>query len=140
MNLRRVLRKPFTVLLALETLLVAGLGAVAWEVWHSRQEPPRSASTPSVALPRQTGQRPPPASPGPSTPPTPGPSPGAAGPAPGYRSDAGFLARQLRDVNRDQAALENVEWRLVKAAMQGMKGYIEKVVVPAMERAERGGR
>jgi hypothetical protein len=139
MNLRRVLRKPFTVLLALETLLVAGLGAVAWEVWQSRQEPPRAASKPSVALPRQTGQRPPPASPGPSTPPSPGASP-AAGPAPGFRSDADFLGRQLRDVNRDQAALENVEWRLVKAAMQGMKGYIEKVVVPAVERAERGGR
>jgi hypothetical protein len=137
MHLTRVLKKPLTVILALETVLVAGLGAAAWGVWHSRQQAPQAASTPSVAVPRQTGQRPLPASPGPPSPPA---SPAPPGPTPGFRTDAGFLARQLGDVNRDQAALENVEWRLVKTAMQGMKGYIEKVVVPAVERAERGGR
>jgi hypothetical protein len=142
MSFTRVLDKPLLIMFVLETLLVVGLGAAAWAVWQSRQEAPRSAPAPSAAAPGEAGSRPPKLSPGQSPPPSASPPPkgSAPGPTPGFRTDADFLVRQLRDVNRDQAALEDIEWRLVKGAMQGVKSYIEKVVVPAVERAERSTR
>jgi hypothetical protein len=142
MNLARVLhsslfRKPLFWMVALEALLVVGLGAVAWHVWQSRQEaasafpgPPTArqpqASLPAPArLPQPTAV--PRASPAHQSPPA---------PTPGFRVDADFFARQFGDINRDQARLEGIEWRLVKSAMQGMKSYLERVVLPRVEHAE----
>jgi hypothetical protein len=140
MSFTRVLNKPLLIMFVLETLLVAGLGVAAWALWHSRQESPR----PAVAAPSpgEAGLRPPKPSPGRSPPAAASPPPKRAAPAPtpGYRTDADFLGRQLQDVNRDQAALENIEWRLVRSAMQGIRSYIERVVVPAVERAEPSTR
>jgi hypothetical protein len=140
MSFTRVLNKPLLIMFVLETLLVAGLGVAAWAFWQSRQESPRPAS--AAPAPREAGLRPPRPSPGQPPPASASPPPKSAvpGPTPGYRTDADFLTRQLRDVNRDQAALEDGEWRLVRSAMQGVKGYIERVVVPAVERAERRTR
>ena len=142
MSFTRVLNKPLLIMFVLETLLVAGFGVAAWAFWQSRQEAPRSASASPAPAPREAGLRPPKLGPGQSPPASAPPSPknAAPGPTPGYRTDADFLTRQLRDVNRDQAALEDGEWRLVRAAMQGIRGYVERVVVPAVERAERRTR
>jgi hypothetical protein len=145
MSLTRVLhqpllRKPLFVLVVLETLLVLGVVVTAWHVWQSRQD----ASAPVVGgLPA-----PPPAlDAGPARLPSPSANPAdgsprspTAGPKPGLRVDADFFTRQLRDVNREQAALEAVEWRLVRAAVQGMKSYLEGVVLPRVERAEGRSR
>jgi hypothetical protein len=139
MSFTRVLNKPLLIMFVLEALLVAGLGAAAWAVWQGRQEAPRSAPPSPAPAPREAGLRPPKLSPGQSPPPSASPPPKSAapGPTPGFRTDADFLTRQLGDLNRDQAAFEDIEWRLVKGAMQGVKAYIEKVVVPAVERAQR---
>jgi hypothetical protein len=142
MSLTRVLqqpllRKPLFVLVVLEILLVLGVVAAAWHVWQSRQYP----SAPAVGAlpaPRPTLDNGPARLPSPSSNPAAGsPRSPAAAPKSGLRIDAEFLTRQLRDVNREQAALEALEWRLVRAAMQGMKSYLEGVVLPLVERAER---
>ena len=140
MNLLRVLqhpflRKPLLFLVVGECLLVVAAGTVAWHVWQAHQ----NAAAPVVRMPvtRSPGEgrgqaRLPP----PSVRPTP-PSPAPAAPSGlGLRFDADFLNRQLGDINHDQAALENVEWRLVRAAMQGMKLYLERIVLPLVDRAE----
>jgi hypothetical protein len=146
MNLMRVLhspllRRPLFLMIAVEALLVVGVAGVAWHVWQSRQEAASAAAGPS-----STGQSPPaglgPARfPKPSTVPRASPGrPSPPPPAPGFRVDADFLARQFGDVNRDQAALERTEWRLVRAAIDGMRSYLERVVLPLVERAEGRAR
>jgi hypothetical protein len=134
-----LLRKPLFVLAVLETFLVLGVAATAWHVWQSRQYP----SAPAVGglpAPRPPLDSRPARIPSPSSNPTAGtPGPPAA-PKSGLRVDADFLTRQLRDLNREQGALEAIEWRLVRAALQGMKSYLEGVVLPRVERAEGRSR
>jgi hypothetical protein len=142
MNLMRVLhspllRRPLFLMIAVEALLVVGVAGLAWHVWQSRQVAGSAAAGPS-----STGH-PPPAGLGPARVPRPSTVPRASPghpshppPTPGFRVDADFLARQFGDVNRDQARLERMEWRLVKAAIDGMRGYLERVVLPLVERAE----
>jgi hypothetical protein len=146
MNLTRVLhspllRKPLFVMVALEAILVLGLAAVAWHVWQSRQEPVGASAGTLPAL-GPPGVAPVPTQhPGPATISRASPSPKPAPPpAPGFRTDAEFFSRQFRDINRDQAALQDVEWRFVRAAIQGMKSYLERVVLPRVEHAEGRGR
>lgn len=130
-------RKPLFVMLAVEALLVLAFGGVAWHIWHSRQE---TGSASAGTIPAQPSQRPELGQtrlPSPSAVPRAGPRhPSPAAPTPGFRADADFFARQFQDINRDQARLESIEWRLVKGAIQGMKSYLERVVVPRVERAE----
>jgi uncharacterized membrane protein len=134
-------RRPFLLVVAAEALLVAGLAGAAWHVWQSRATPPPAAT---IAAPPAPGRsdpaqlRPPQTSPPLPRPPTPGPV--AGGPLPGIRTDPAFLDRQLRDINREQSSLEDLEWRVVKGATDAMRRYLERVVLPAVERAQRGGR
>jgi hypothetical protein len=142
MNLMRVLhspllRRPLFLMIAVEALLVVGVAGVAWHVWQSRHQGPSA-----VAGPFSTAQ-PPPAGVGPARIPQPSTGPRASPghpspppPTPGFRVDPDFLARQFGDVNRDQARLERMEWRLVRAAIDGMRSYLERVVLPLVERAE----
>jgi hypothetical protein len=146
MNLTRVfhtplIRRPLFWMVALEALLLVGLAGVAWHVWQSRQEAASASPDPfSRQLPPAAGLGPA-RLPQPSAVPRASPAhPSPAAPTPGFRLDADFLARQFGDVNRDQARLEGIEWRLVKAAMQGMKSYLERVVLPRVERAEGRSR
>jgi len=146
MNLTRVLhspliRRPLFWMIALEALLVVGVAGVAWHVWQSRQEVASASPDPF------TSRQPPHAGLGPARLPRPSTVPRASplhpsppAPTPGFRLDADFLSRQFGDVNRDQARLENIEWRLVKAAMQGMKSYLERFVLPRVEQAEGRSR
>src|SRR2546426_12438473 len=134
MSLQRVLhssliRKPLFLMIALEALLVVALAGVAWHVWQSRQETTSAsaASLPTRQLPR--AELGPARLPQAATSPRAGPPhPSPPAPTPGFRVDADFLSRQLGEVNRDQARLESIEWRLVKAAVGGMKSYLEQVV------------
>jgi hypothetical protein len=140
MNLTRVLdspllRKPLVAMIALEAILVIGLGAVAWHVWQSRQEPTTSAGPlPALGAPGTTLG--PARLPRVSAVPRPSPAQAQPPPTPGFRVDADFFTRQFGDINRDQSALQDIEWHLVKAAIQGMKAYLERVVLPRVEQAE----
>jgi hypothetical protein len=43
------------------------------------------------------------------------------------------------DINREETALEELEWRIARGAAQSMRNYIEKVVLTAISRAQRAG-
>ena len=115
---------------------MVALCAAAWHVWQSRQPATsRAAGPPPAASPVRAAQRSPqglPVVPGLSPPPR-------SGPTPGIRTDPDFLLRQMRDLNHDQSALERAEWHAVKAAIDAVRSYLQNVVLPAVERAERGG-
>jgi hypothetical protein len=66
-------------------------------------------------------------------------TPGARGPLPGLNLDSRFWRTRLAELNRDQALLAQLEWRIVHSAMDAMKRYLETVVLPAVQRAEKSG-
>jgi hypothetical protein len=56
---------------------------------------------------------------------------------PGLNLDARFWQLRLSQLNRDQVFFEQLEWRVVKSAMDAAQGYLETVVLPSITRAER---
>jgi hypothetical protein len=60
------------------------------------------------------------------------------GPTPGLRTDSSFLSRELGELNQVEQTFEDVEWRVTKAIVDGIRRYIEGVVLPTIERAESG--
>src|SRR5438093_13601860 len=125
-------RRVLAFLVAGELAVVGGLAALAWHVWQQDQLPGRGGAAASLpALQQGTPPQPSPATTMPAS-----PRPGAA-PTPGLRTDPQFLSRATLDVNREEAALEKLEWRIVQGAMGGIRAYIERVVLPAVARAQR---
>ena len=55
--------------------------------------------------------------------------------------DSAFWRDRLQQLNRDQVIFERLEWRIVHNAMDAARRYLETVVLPAIEEAEkvRGG-
>ena len=74
--------------------------------------------------------------PGPSVtipvPPQPSPAP-----TPGLRTDPAFLDQATLDINREETALEQLEWRIVHGASLAVRNYVDRVVLPAISRAQR---
>jgi hypothetical protein len=134
MNLPAVLRPPLLWLVAAEVALVASLGAVAWHVWQEHAGPGPAAAAPVVVNPAPARQ---PTRPAPGAGPRPTSTP-AVGPTPGIRTDADFLARQLDELNRVEAAFEDLEWKVTSAIVSAIQHYVEGVVLPAISRAESG--
>lgn len=115
-----------------ECAVVAALILVAW---HLITVPPhqQAAGSPTVSLaaasPDATTQ---------ASPVVPKPSQ-AARRLPGLNLDTGFWRLRLVELNRDETALELLEWRIVHSAMDTTQRYLESVVLPSVMRAERGG-
>ena len=135
MSVADLFRPPLCWLALAELLIVGVLVAVLWHAWEARQPPPSVAAAPPRALVPGSGRRP-------SAPPTVLPTNLAppAGPTPGIRTDADFLARQMNELNRVEGAFAEVEWRATRATADAIQHYLDHVVLPAVERAERGGR
>lgn len=57
-------------------------------------------------------------------------------PLPGLNLDSSFWQQRLRLLNREQAYFEQLEWRIVHAAMDSVRRYLETVVLPSLVRAE----
>jgi hypothetical protein len=139
MSLADLFRPPLCWLALAELLIVGVLVAVLWHAWDARQPAPAVAAAPPRSLVPGSGRRPPPR---PSAPPSVLPTnlTPPAGPTPGIRTDPDFLARQMNELNRVEAAFAEVEWRATKATADAIRHYLDRVVLPAVERAERGGR
>ena len=106
------------------------LFALAWHVFQSAPEaPPQVAAAPPRPLPRS------PVAPSPP-PPKPTPSKASPTPKPALATDAAFWSGQLSRINRDDSALQKAEWGLVQALTRAARDYLEKVVLPAIKRAE----
>ena len=113
-----------------ECVVVGALVAVSWQLLGGHQ------SAPAVAV----------LSPQPSDVAT-SPSPAAAiklqlpaRPAhrqvPGLNVDTAFWGLRLGELNKDEAALEAIEWQLTHAAQEAAHHYLESVVLPAIHHAE----
>jgi len=128
--MRNFLRSPLTWMVVAELVVVGALVVVAWTAFTA-------ASRPALASP--TNQLPDSPSDSSALPDLPVLTPGARGPLPGLNLDSRFWRTRLAELNRDQALLAQVEWRIVHSAMDAMKRYLETVVLPAVQRAEKSG-
>jgi hypothetical protein len=128
-------RQVLGLLVAGELAVVGGLVVAAWHVWQENHPPAAggAAVSPPSSLPPPRG--------GP-----PRPSPSAtvaaplqptAAPTPGLRTDPMFLGQATLDINREEAAFQQLEWRIVQGATDGTRAYIQRVVLPAISRAQR---
>ena len=134
--LSSLFRPPIVWFTAAEAVLIAVLGVLTWHVWVERTASlaPAAGGTAVAAPPAPTED------PG-LGPVQPASSPAVAvGPTPGIRTDPEFLSRQLTELNRVEATFEDLEWRVTRAIVDAIQRYADGVVLPSIERSERGQR
>ena len=137
-------RGPLPFLLALEAIVLVALAFFGWRLVTDRLGPAPSPPPTAVArLPLATPRPAVRASTSPAVPATvPSTSPAAArSDGPALSVDPVFWGHHLSQVNRDEGALEALEWRVVQAVEGFARAYIDAVVIPAAENArDRNGR
>lgn len=130
--MRKLLRKPLTWMILAESAVVAALILMAW---HLIAAPASAVAAPPGVLLRPTA-------------PDHAAETSSAAPKrpkaitrqlPGLNVDTGFWRLRLIELNREEAAFELLEWRIVHSAMDTVQRYMESIVLPSVERAERGG-
>jgi len=116
-----------------EIVLVAALGIVSWNLLAGAAG---NAPAPLV-MPRATA--PPDGSGVPDIPAGVLNPPGAstAPLLPGLNVDPAFWRMRLSALNKAEAQVEALEWRIVHSALETVRRYVDSVVIPAVERAER---
>jgi hypothetical protein len=133
--MRNLLRKPLPWIVICECAIVAALAMVAW---HMVASPPASpVFGVQAAAPTTPAGRP-----GSSAPGTPARNAKAVVPPllPGLNVDSSFWKGRLTELNQGESSFEQLEWKIVHAAMDAARRYVKSVVMPALARAERGGR
>ncbi len=130
--MRQLFRAPLTWMVIAEFAVVAALAVFAWNA-VARAAHPAPALTVPQSDPTTTDAA---ASPLPDLPGGTRPSPG---PGPGLNLDSSFWRQRLAQLNGEQVYFEQLEWRVVHTALDAAERYIHDVVVPSVQRAERGG-
>jgi hypothetical protein len=128
--MRKMLRSPLTWLVSVEIVVVATLVFIAWGLVAGAAR--SVVLSPSLQIPDvvpDVGEDGLPDFPLQS-------STQERGPQPGLNTGSGFWRERLVEINRDQAVLARLEWRLVHGAMDAVRRYVETVVLPAVRRAE----
>jgi len=129
--MRNLLRQPLTWMVIAECVVVALLILVVWNVVATAAVQ-RAATAPAQAIDSPAA---------PSDSPLPEMSVGAGQARqiqlPGLNVDAGFWRSRLNQLNRDQVFFEQLEWRIVRNAMDAAQAYLETVVLPSITRAEQ---
>jgi hypothetical protein len=128
--MRNLLKKRLTWMILAECAVVAVLILLSW---HLIAAPPAQAAAPLQlsgpgASPDVTAQ---------ASAVVPNPPRPAVRQLPGLNVDAGFWRLRLGQLNRDEAAFEVLEWRIVHSAMDTAQRYLESVVLPSVVQAER---
>ena len=126
------IRNPLTWMVFAELVVVSLLVVVAWNVVTTAAKP--ALASPVLQWP---GSEAAPSRPAP--PDVSGNKPDQHGPLPGLNLDSGFWQQRLRQLNREEAYFEQLEWRIVHAATDTIKRYLETVVLPAIQHATRAG-
>jgi len=126
--MRNLLRKPLTWVVLAECAVAVALVIVAWHVVTNApvSDIPLAVASPSA----EAGDGSEPAIPGTSK----------AKPrhsSPGLNVDPTFWRSRLNELNRGEAEFEHLEWRLVRSATDAARRYLESVVLPLLQRAER---
>jgi hypothetical protein len=132
-----LLRKPFLLLVAGEVAVLATLGYGAWRFWQAGAAvapPPASAAAAAASVPTPSSPGAVSGGPAPVVPAAPHPKA-----TPGYRTDPLFFGNQTWNINREEAALEHAEWEIAHAMMTGAKSYINRVILPAVHKAQHPG-
>jgi hypothetical protein len=127
--MRKLLRSPLTWLVSAEVVVVSVLIFMAWGVVYGAAK--SVVISPSLQIPGLADE---------STADLPAfplqDSPAGKGPLPGLNQSTRFWRDRMVELNRDQALLASLEWRLVHGAMDAVRGYVDGVVLPAVRRAE----
>ena len=128
--MRKLLRQPLTWMVIAECVVVTMLIVVVWNVVAA------AAVQHAAAPPAQAMDSPATASDSPLPDVTVGTGTAKQPQLPGLNIDAGFWRARLNQLNRDQVFFEQLEWRIVRNAMDAAQGYLETVVLPSITRAE----
>ena len=126
------IRNPLTLMVVVELVVVSLLIVAAWNVIGAAAKP--ALASPALQWPGSSAEPSRPAPPDIS-----GKKSEQRGPLPGLNLDSSFWQQRLRQLNRDQAYFEQLEWRIVHAAMDTIKRYLETVVLPSIRHAEHAG-
>lgn len=130
--MRHLIRAPLTWLIVAEFVVVGALVVLVWSAVGAAGNP--VLASPSIQQPGPSGDAT--ASPAMDLPPVTKPS---QGPLPGLNTNSYFWRVRLAELNREQVYFEQLEWQVVHSAMDAMQRYIDTVVVPSIQRAERAG-
>ena len=128
--MRNLIRQPLTWMVIAECIVVAMLIVVVWNVVAA------AAMQHAGGAPIQALDASPPAPPSPLPDLTAAEGPASRAQLPGLNLDARFWRVRLNQLNRDQVFFEQLEWRVVRSAMDAAQGYLETVVLPSVTRAE----
>jgi hypothetical protein len=130
--MRHLLRTPLTWLVIAEFVVVGALVVLVWSAVGAAGNP--VLASPSIQQPGPSGDAA--VSPLADLPPVTKPS---QGPVPGLNTNTYFWRVRLAELNREQVYFEQLEWQVVHSAMDAMQRYIDTVVIPSIQRAERAG-
>jgi hypothetical protein len=131
--MRNFLRAPLTWMVLAEVVVVGALIGLAWSVVATAVRPP--VAIPAVAPPDDAGGAADDGAPPPDV--TTAAVPPPRGLLPGLNVSPDFWHERLAELNRDEAWAVGLEWRLVRVASDAARDYVEKVVLPAVRKAER---
>lgn len=133
--MRRLLKQPLTWMVVGEIVVVAALVGVSWHLvagagsGAARLILPEPAPSPAdTPVPLDPADLAPPAD-----------SPPAGRLQPGLNLSAGFWRARLIALNAAEQQVEGLEWMIVHSAMDTVHRYLESVVIPAVEHAEKRG-
>ncbi|HXN77324.1 MAG TPA: hypothetical protein VN965_00970 [Candidatus Dormibacteraeota bacterium] len=129
--MRNLLRQPLTWMVIAECIVVTLLIVVVWNVVAS------AAVHHSGGTSVQAADAPADASPSPLPDLTAAEEPASPAQLPGLNLDARFWQVRLNQLNQDQVFFEQLEWHVVRSAMDAAQAYLETVVLPSITRAER---
>ena len=132
--MRRWFRQPIVWMIAAEVVVVTALVGVAWHEVAGAGQDAAPLILPATSTPEDTSA---PNVPEDALSP---PSPATAPLLPGLNVDPAFWRDRLAGLNEAEAQFEALEWRIIHSAMDTVRRYVDTVVVPALERAERGRR
>ncbi|HSP08409.1 MAG TPA: hypothetical protein VLU92_02290 [Candidatus Dormibacteraeota bacterium] len=133
--MRSIVRKPLTWIVVAELFVVIALILVAWNMLASAVRPALAfPSLPTASAATRAGDA---ASPQPDL--TAGVLPAPRGPAAALNVDSAFWRSRLAALNHDQVGFEQLEWHLTRTALDAAQRYLETVVLPSIQSAERPG-
>ena len=131
--MQRMLRRPITWMVTAEVVVVAALAGFTWHELAGVSAAPPALVLPAGPSPEDTAL---PDVPGDALAP---PSPSSLPLLPGLNVDPVFWRARLAGLNGAEAQFEALEWRIIHSAMDTIRRYVDTVVIPALERAEKRG-
>src|SRR5690348_15750904 len=129
--MRRMLRQPIAWMIAAEVVVVTALVGVAWHELAAADGGAAPLILPATSTPADTSA---PDIPADAIAP---PASTTAPLLPGLNIDPAFWREHLIGLNAAEAQFGALEWRIIHSAMDTVQRYVDTVVVPAVERAEK---